>query len=282
MIVSGLPEKNGNRHAIEIANCALDLKNAVQNKFRIPHLRDEKLHIRIGLHTGTRPFSLTYHGMAHGITRFVSFPSIKGLYIQMCFLLMCSFSEWKVPVQLVLWDWRCRGTVCLAILSTRLHEWNQREKVCHKFVLYWTRRNKKKNSKNLSLRNVRLDLQRWRFTSARTPRRHWLSLACITQHVAGRLRWKEKEPWPRIGWMESGMKTNQKPDMDFSVIFAHFQFNDSHLNFPVMMCSVLHLHGRSFTKNKGIMKTVWSQHLRLWLWKMSAIVWCVWTYLHLE
>ncbi len=52
MIVSGLPVRNGERHACEIANCALDLREAVEKKFRVPHMPNRKMNIRIGLHTG--------------------------------------------------------------------------------------------------------------------------------------------------------------------------------------------------------------------------------------
>ncbi|XP_078333485.1 atrial natriuretic peptide receptor 1-like [Crassostrea virginica] len=51
MIVSGLPERNGNNHANEIAKVALELLDGV-NHFQIPHKPDEKLQIRIGLHSG--------------------------------------------------------------------------------------------------------------------------------------------------------------------------------------------------------------------------------------
>lgn len=51
MIVSGLPERNGNNHANEIAKVALELLDGV-NRFQIPHKPDEKLQIRIGLHSG--------------------------------------------------------------------------------------------------------------------------------------------------------------------------------------------------------------------------------------
>ncbi len=52
MIVSGLPVRNGDRHACEVANCALDLREAVEKRFRVPHMPDRKMKIRIGLHTG--------------------------------------------------------------------------------------------------------------------------------------------------------------------------------------------------------------------------------------
>lgn len=51
MCVSGLPRKNGRRHAGEIANMALDLLSAVTN-FQIRHIPEGELQLRIGLHTG--------------------------------------------------------------------------------------------------------------------------------------------------------------------------------------------------------------------------------------
>ncbi|XP_026465471.1 atrial natriuretic peptide receptor 1-like isoform X2 [Ctenocephalides felis] len=51
MVVSGLPTRNGSRHASEIARMALALLGAV-DKFTIRHRRDEKLLLRIGIHTG--------------------------------------------------------------------------------------------------------------------------------------------------------------------------------------------------------------------------------------
>ncbi|KAK3106092.1 hypothetical protein FSP39_012602 [Pinctada imbricata] len=51
MVVSGLPEKNGNRHAGEIATMALDLLSSV-NTFTIRHRPERQLQLRIGLHTG--------------------------------------------------------------------------------------------------------------------------------------------------------------------------------------------------------------------------------------
>ena len=52
MVVSGLPGRNGNNHAREIARMSLRLLEAVKT-FRIRHIPDEKLKLRIGLHTGT-------------------------------------------------------------------------------------------------------------------------------------------------------------------------------------------------------------------------------------
>lgn len=51
MVVSGLPERNGNKHAREIASMSLALLNEVR-KFKIRHRPDEPLKLRIGIHTG--------------------------------------------------------------------------------------------------------------------------------------------------------------------------------------------------------------------------------------
>eukprot|EP01137_Pigoraptor_chileana_P009022 Opistho-2@56654 len=51
MVASGLPLRNGNRHAGEIATMALNLLGSVTH-FRIPHMQDAQLQLRIGLHTG--------------------------------------------------------------------------------------------------------------------------------------------------------------------------------------------------------------------------------------
>uniref|UniRef100_A0A8C6U415 Guanylate cyclase n=1 Tax=Neogobius melanostomus TaxID=47308 RepID=A0A8C6U415_9GOBI len=51
MVASGVPFPNGNRHAAEIANMALDILSAV-GTFKMRHMPDVPVRIRIGLHTG--------------------------------------------------------------------------------------------------------------------------------------------------------------------------------------------------------------------------------------
>ena len=51
MVVSGLPVRNGNLHAREIARMSLRLLQAVAH-FRIRHRPNDQLKLRIGLHTG--------------------------------------------------------------------------------------------------------------------------------------------------------------------------------------------------------------------------------------
>lgn len=52
MVVSGLPERNGTKHADEIAKMSLDLVAAVRQVV-IPHMPTGRLELRAGIHTGT-------------------------------------------------------------------------------------------------------------------------------------------------------------------------------------------------------------------------------------
>lgn len=51
MVVSGLPIRNENRHAGEIASMALHLLSKIK-KFEIKHRSGELLQLRIGIHSG--------------------------------------------------------------------------------------------------------------------------------------------------------------------------------------------------------------------------------------
>ena len=51
MVVSGLPIRNGQSHAAEIAQMALRL-NKEFGSFQVKHLPDTKLQIRSGIHSG--------------------------------------------------------------------------------------------------------------------------------------------------------------------------------------------------------------------------------------
>ncbi|VDO94614.1 unnamed protein product [Heligmosomoides polygyrus] len=52
LCVSGLPHRNGNEHAKEVAEMSFELLKAIRG-FRVPHLPTEKINIRVGLHTGS-------------------------------------------------------------------------------------------------------------------------------------------------------------------------------------------------------------------------------------
>ena len=51
MVASGLPQKNGDKHASEIANLALDLQN-ITPTIVVPHDTNRRLQIRMGIHSG--------------------------------------------------------------------------------------------------------------------------------------------------------------------------------------------------------------------------------------
>ena len=51
MVVSGLPERNGNEHAREIALMALAILDSVRS-FTIMHKQNAQLSVRIGVHSG--------------------------------------------------------------------------------------------------------------------------------------------------------------------------------------------------------------------------------------
>ena len=50
MVVSGLPERS-EKHAQQIAMLSLELRAAV-SEFKVPHLSEERLQLRIGINTG--------------------------------------------------------------------------------------------------------------------------------------------------------------------------------------------------------------------------------------
>uniref|UniRef100_A0AAV2J2J5 Guanylate cyclase n=1 Tax=Knipowitschia caucasica TaxID=637954 RepID=A0AAV2J2J5_KNICA len=51
MVASGLPKRNGNKHAAEIANMSLNILSSV-GTFRMRHMPDIPVRIRIGIHSG--------------------------------------------------------------------------------------------------------------------------------------------------------------------------------------------------------------------------------------
>ena len=52
VVASGVPERNGNLHAGEIATAAIDMLCTIMT-VEIPHLPDEKLLMRVGIHSGS-------------------------------------------------------------------------------------------------------------------------------------------------------------------------------------------------------------------------------------
>ena len=53
MVVSGLPIRNGDNHAGEIASMSLHLLDTIQN-YKIKHRPDDGLNLRIGIHSGNK------------------------------------------------------------------------------------------------------------------------------------------------------------------------------------------------------------------------------------
>lgn len=51
IVASGLPQRNENRHVIEIACAALDLRDKLRT-FKIPHIPGKSLEMRVGIHSG--------------------------------------------------------------------------------------------------------------------------------------------------------------------------------------------------------------------------------------
>ena len=68
MVVSGLPERNGVKHASEIANMSLNLLESMSH-FTVPHLPDTMLKLRIGLHSGTNAVYYLLHYWSHNVGR---------------------------------------------------------------------------------------------------------------------------------------------------------------------------------------------------------------------
>ena len=59
MVASGLPKRNGNKHAAEIANMSLNILSSV-GTFHMRHMPDVPVRIRIGIHSGETVQSLLY------------------------------------------------------------------------------------------------------------------------------------------------------------------------------------------------------------------------------
>ena len=53
MVVSGIPDRNGIRHAGQVACMSIDLVKASE-VFVIPHLPETPMKIRVGLHSGEK------------------------------------------------------------------------------------------------------------------------------------------------------------------------------------------------------------------------------------
>lgn len=66
MVASGVPVPNENRHAAEIANMSLDILSAV-GTFKMRHMPDVPVRIRIGLHTGQNRSTVNVISLFYGV-----------------------------------------------------------------------------------------------------------------------------------------------------------------------------------------------------------------------
>lgn len=56
-VVSGLPIRNGNEHAKAICDMAIEFQRSIRT-FKVPHLTNYQIEIRIGVHTGINNLKL--------------------------------------------------------------------------------------------------------------------------------------------------------------------------------------------------------------------------------
>ncbi len=59
MVVSGVPKLNGREHSNEICTMALDVLREL-SEIMIPHMPNEHLFMRIGIHTGNFVFFIEF------------------------------------------------------------------------------------------------------------------------------------------------------------------------------------------------------------------------------
>lgn len=117
--VSGLPIRNGDRHAGEIASMSLDLLDAVKN-YRVIHRPEETLQLRIGIHTGN--FSFVHkQRISNGYTFSSKCTEVTNL--RKNGPIIQPFVRLQVRWSLVLSASQCQGTAFSAIQSTRPLGW---------------------------------------------------------------------------------------------------------------------------------------------------------------
>ncbi|KAK2141944.1 hypothetical protein LSH36_1012g00005 [Paralvinella palmiformis] len=61
MVVSGIPTKNGNNHAGAVASMSLDILSCI-TMFRIRHMPEARLQLRIGIHSGSSSMTILHIG----------------------------------------------------------------------------------------------------------------------------------------------------------------------------------------------------------------------------
>ena len=63
MLVSGLPNRNGNNHAAQVARCSLTMLENIRDNFEVRHRIGEQLKLRIGIHSGPCVAGVVGHKM---------------------------------------------------------------------------------------------------------------------------------------------------------------------------------------------------------------------------
>lgn len=102
MVASGLPISNGTRHAEEISTMALHFLSAIK-RFKIRHLPNEKLALRIGINSGMQVHAINVSlGMLKEMYKKLYSKNSQSLHTQ---------AQWLLE----LWVVQCQGTVYLAI-----------------------------------------------------------------------------------------------------------------------------------------------------------------------
>ena len=100
MVASGLPVRNGNKHAAEIATMALDLLSG-SSFFVVPHRPQDKLQLRIGIHTGP----VVSGNQEKSFLNFLKMSSKQVWLAVKCLATACSGTQSTPPR-----GWRPRGS----------------------------------------------------------------------------------------------------------------------------------------------------------------------------
>lgn len=93
MVASGVPNRNGTRHAAEVANMSLDILHSI-GAFKIKHMPEIKVKIRIGLHSGKKcQMSAMFLGKMTFKLLLMTFKLWPGQFFFFCFFLLDWFRD---------------------------------------------------------------------------------------------------------------------------------------------------------------------------------------------